>query len=425
MDGDNAPQEELDFDRNLGGALDFRNFYEGLGLRAGSRPTFRRVAATDDVKFVPSVASVPVVGRVGGYSIRPAVARLTVDEVREMGVPVPDVPKPAKPKLQAPPLETPTAHRAILYLTFVGCKYCAPLEPVVAELKQAGYDIRRVDITTPSGEGLCRNYGVKCKAPQFIAVEFDGPGANARRLRVVGKVSGYIAPDILRREAVDFFNAPPRVIGAATTRKPPIRSVAYQTDDLPSTPVDTEGILPAPETDALLTELAGERVETAEELPRNVDELLKQQASGVVAGWYNKRAPNTPAPTPSGPTCDPNDPACNGGNDAQTGLIGNAIADRIEDALRERLTVAEAEIRRRVEAEITAVGEKIDDKINGLWATVGTKIETVFDDISRAAVRCVWLAAAAVLGGFFWGRFGRRLKITWLSESEKNENNGI
>ncbi|MBR4833343.1 MAG: hypothetical protein IKU86_03280 [Thermoguttaceae bacterium] len=436
MDGDNAPQEELDFDRNLGGALDFRNFYEGLGLRAGSRPTFRRVAATvDNTNVVPVVASVPVVGRVGGYSIRPAVARLTVDEVREMGVPVPDIPRPEpkteqpKPKLQAPPLVAPTVHRAILYFTFVGCKYCAPLEPVVAELKQAGHDIRRVDITTPSGEALCQNYGVARKAPQFVAVEFDGPGANARRLRVVGKISGYVAPDLLRREAVDFFNAPPRVVGAAATRQPAIRSVAYHVDDLPSVPVDSEDVLPAPEADAILTELAGERVEAAEELPRNVDELLKQQASGVVAGWYNKRAPAAPAP--SGPKCDPNDPACNG--NGQTGLIGDAVAERLEAALRERLEAVESEIRSKIEAEladvgnaidekIAAVGGEIDGKIQSLTAMVRDKIEAVFEDVAQAAVRCVWLAAASVLGGFFWGRFGRRLKITWLSESEKNEN---
>ncbi len=91
MDGDNAPREELDFDRNLGGALDFRNMYDALGVRSGSRSTVRNVGdvVSNNSRFVPAVASVPSTKTVGGYAIRPAVARLTAQEVREMGIDVP------------------------------------------------------------------------------------------------------------------------------------------------------------------------------------------------------------------------------------------------------------------------------------------------------------------------------------------------
>lgn len=428
MDGDGAPREELDFDRNLGGALDFRNMYDALGVRGGTGATLQTVAddAPNAPRIVPAVASVPATKNVGGYSIRPAVARLTAAEVREMGV---DVPVPL-------PVADSTEHPAVLFLTSPTCQYCKPIEPLLKELQHKGCDIRFVDISTPSGKRVAQNYQTSTETPQFIAALFTGPTVNAKLIRVVSRAKGAADPELLRVWLDSFFNAypkaPPRVEPEPSPvpkpqtprqNKPPFRLASYRADDAPT--LTTDDVISTDEDFGVV------RVETADALPETVEELISEQATGDVAGWYSRRVPRSPSspsspspptPAPSGPTCDPNDPTCNGENDAQTGLIGNAIGDaisaRIEEALRERLTIAEAEIRRRVEAEISAVSGKIDDRIETIWATIGEKIDAVFADISRAATRCVWLGAVAVLGGFLWGRFGRRLKISWLRDNE-------
>lgn len=422
MDGDSAPREEMDFDRNLGGALDFRNMYDAMGVRSGSRSTVRNVAddASGKPRFVPAVASVPATKTVGGYSIRPAVARLTAQEVREMGIDVP----------LSPTSEQNAVYPTLIFLTSPRCAACPSQAETLNFLKRRGYDIRFVDVTTEYGARVVAEYQTTPITPQFIAILRDGAD---KYVKTVALLVGARSQQTLEQWVVNFFEtntpalyepSPSPLPKPQTPRqnKPPFRLASYRVDDAPT--LTTDGVISTDD------DFEVERVETGAELPETVDELIVEQASGNVAGWYNRRVPRSPSapsapspvvPAPSGPTCDPNDPTCNGGNDTQTGLIGNAIADRIEEALRERLTIAEAEIRRRVEAEITAVGEKIDGKINGLWATVGEKIEVVFDDISRAATRCVWFAAGAVFCGFLWGRFGRRLKVSWTSDENKSE----
>lgn len=314
-------------------------------------------------------------------------------------------------------------------------------------MKRHGYGIRFVGITTEYGARVVAEYKTSPITPQFIAILRDGADTH---VKTVDHLVGARSQQVLERWVVNFFEtnkpalyepSPLPKPQAPRPYKPSFRLASFQPAELrfdeeePTKTISERSPVPRiapepkpkeePKPTAAFTEESGdtsviERVETVAELPETVEELIAEQASGVVAGWIDRRVPRLPsapsAPSPTVPA--PSGPTCNGGNDAQTGLIGNAIADRIEKALLERLTIAEADIRQRVEAEIAAVGEKIDGKINGLWATVGEKIEAVFDDV---ATRCVWFAAGAVFGGFLWGRFGRRLKVSWASDENKSE----